>query len=75
MTINHNMTPTQTYILKAIMQIKSILTTMKHKNVTTTVKADYHNNTSIKPFRPSDKTETGDSKQILSPVKDPNFTH
>ena len=45
----------------------------KTQNVTTNVKADDHNNTSIKPFRPSNKVETGDSKQLPSLIKDPKI--
>ena len=65
MTMDHNMTPTETYILKIIIQRKSISTTIKH-NVTTNVKADDHNNTSIKTFRPSYKIETDDTK--ITPI-------
>ena len=34
---------------------------------------DDHKNTSIKPFRPSNKIETSDSKQLPFPIKDPKI--
>ena len=61
MTINHNMTPMQDAILKVIMEIKSISTTNKTQSVTTNVTTPDHNNTSIKPFKPSNRIEIGDS--------------
>ena len=39
----------------------------------TNVKTDDHNNTLIKQFRPSNKIETGDSKQLPSQEKDPKI--
>ena len=45
----------------------------KMQNVTTNVKADDHNNTSIRPFRPSNKIETYDTNQLPSPMKDPKI--
>ena len=41
----------------------------KTKNVTINIKTDDHNNIPIKPFRQSNKIETGDSKQFPSPIK------
>ena len=45
----------------------------KTQNVTTNVTTAHHNNTSIKTFKPSNKTETGDSKQLPSPINDPTI--
>ena len=44
----------------------------KTQNVTTNVATADHNNTLIKPYKPSNKIETGDSEQIPSP-KDPKI--
>ena len=45
----------------------------KTQNVTTYIKEDDHNNTSIKPLRPSNRIEKGEIKQLPSPIKDPNI--
>ena len=45
----------------------------KTQNVTTNVTTADYNNTSIKPFKPSNKIETCDSKQLPSPIKDPKI--
>ena len=41
--------------------------------MTNNVAAADNNNTSIKPFKPSNKIETSDSKQLPSPIKDPEI--
>ena len=43
---------------------------IKTQNATANVKADDHNNTSIKPFWPFNKINTGYNKQLPSPTKD-----
>ena len=45
----------------------------KTLNVTTNVTTAHHNSTSMKPFKPSNKIKTGDSKQLPSPIKDPKI--
>ena len=45
----------------------------KAQNVNTNVTTDDHINTSMKPFRPSNRIETGDSKQFWSPITDPKI--
>ena len=45
----------------------------KTPSVTTDITTVDHNSTSIKPFKPSNKIETGDSKQLPSPIKDPKI--
>ena len=63
------MTAMQKSINKVIMQIKSIPTKIKQKMLAL-MSQDKHNNTSITPFRPSNKIEVPDSKQLPSLIKD-----
>ena len=78
MTINHNMTPTWNSILKVIMQIKSISTTIKHQmlplmlqKLTTTVLPSNHLShlTKLKQVTVTTPIPNKDPQIITSPTE------